>query len=103
MDLSKLSLEQLLGDLQVVAKEAPTIVEMWIKDQGYYPGQTRLMSQDLYIVFRTWALQQADITRGDIPGINVWGVEMTGRFKKGRSKHGNFYYISREADVSYPT
>jgi len=103
MDLSKLSLEQLLGDLQVVVREAPTVTEMWINDQGYYPGQTRMKSQELYIAFRAWATQQADIAGGDIPGISVWGVEMTGRFKKGRSNRGLFYYISREAVATYPT
>jgi hypothetical protein len=103
MDLKDVPLEQLLGDLQVVAKRDISIVDMWIKDQQYYPGQTRVGSSELYTRFVDWCRQQADITSGDIPDLWRWGVEMTARFKKGRSNRGLFYYISRESDVSYPT
>jgi hypothetical protein len=103
MDLKDIPLEQLLGDLQVVAKRDLTVVEQWIKEEQYYPGQTRVGSSELYGRFVAWATQQPDITKGDIPDLWRWGVEMTARFKKGRSKHGLFYYISRESDVSYPT
>ena len=103
MDLKNIPLEQLLGDLQVVAKRPLSVVEMWIKEQGYYPGQTRVGSKELYARFIEWATQHPDITKGEVPDLWRWGVEMTARFKKGRSNRGFFYYISRESDVSYPT
>jgi hypothetical protein len=100
MDLKDLPVEQLLDQLSVADLRAPCAVDLWIKAESYHPGQTRVQSQDLYQQFKAWVAQQPDNTSMKVPDFWRWGVQMGQRFKKGRSKHGNFYYISRESDIT---
>lgn len=102
LDISNLSLDDLLADAASPADRGPrkrNLVEDWLLAEGYHPGQTRMASGELYARFRKWA--EAQEAR-PIPVVSTWGVAMAMRFKKGRSKHGNFYYISRESGCLIP-
>jgi hypothetical protein len=93
-DIQQAPLHDLLADLEGGAPAPATLVQTWLIAEGYYPGDTRVGSSELYLRFRKWAEEQGH-TR--IPVQSRWGAEMTRRLKSGRSNKGNFYYISRES------
>ena len=95
LDLSSLTLDDLLQGIEDRAGRPPDLVDSWIKSEGYYPGQTRVPASELYASFKDWARLQGATK---IPPASHWGVAMARRFKRGRSKVGKFYYISRESE-----
>jgi len=91
-DISHLADDDLLRLL--AGRDVPKVglPELWAKSEGYYPGQTRVLRSELYQKFRNWAKSQG---HAEITNTNTWGFWMGQNFKRGRSKHGIFYYISR--------
>ncbi len=99
LEIRTLSDDDLLQDIAGRAAPAPNQVQAWIIAQGYYPGQTREPARQLYQLFRAWALAQG---YQPVTHVAVWGQIMAMRFKRGRGRHGNFYYISRESVPDVP-
>src|SRR5687768_1696350 len=98
LDIRQLDTEALLQDFTVPASNAPSPLDMWLESAGIYPGTTRVGARELYDAFRAWCQANAGII-DKIPVIHVWGRDMAMRFKRGKGKRGNFYYISRERQV----
>lgn len=88
---------EMLGDATPVEDDP---VKRWVITEGYYPGTSRVMANDLYQRFLTWLRQHPEIVTEKITKTR-FGMEMGRRFKRGRSSKGHFYYISRsdEADL----
>jgi hypothetical protein len=99
-DIRELSVEQLLGDLPTAAPRTPNPIDLWIESAGVYPGTTKVPSTKLYLEYQAFMAANPDL--GRTLAIRVWGKYMVTKFKKGRGKTGQFYYISRERDVTIP-
>jgi hypothetical protein len=105
LDISKLSLQDLLADVPSTTRPGgrpPTPVEEWIKVADIHPGTTRVSATDLYREFHMWWKTESAHRDTPPPGIRLWGKNMAGRFKTGRGNRGIFYYISRDRVVEIP-
>lgn len=98
LDIRNLPTEALLQDFTVPDANAPVPLDMWLEEQGIFPGTTRVPARQLYDQFKQWCQANAGII-DKVPVIHVWGRDMAMRFKRGKGKRGNFYYISRERQV----
>lgn len=91
-NLSTQNLMELLGDATPVEDDP---VSKWLKSEGYYPGQSRILSRTLYQRFQTWLRQHPEIVTEKMTHT-AFGQQMRRRFKWGRSAKGNVYYVSRD-------
>jgi hypothetical protein len=94
-EIQAADLNELLGGLAVRASGGPDPVDTWANAEGYYPGDTKVASSELWRRFRAWHAQNCP---DDLqpPTLKHFGVVMSRRFRKGRGKMGIFYYISRK-------
>lgn len=99
MDLASLSLEELMQGIEAVSLAASTSVDNWVESEGYFPGTTRVQAQTLYDKYAIWL--EANPEAGRRYDIKSWGKLMSAKFKRGRSKYGSHYYISRREAHSF--
>lgn len=95
MNISDLSLDDLLRGTEDRAAETVNTVDKWVQVQGIYPGTTRVMASDLYNRYVAYMKAQ-DPQGAGIVSISRWGVAMNLRFKRGKNAYGRFYYVSQE-------
>lgn len=104
LNIQDVSTDDLLAAISDRAPKPPEPIPMWLETEGYFPGTTRILASELYARFCTWyAEQQAFSANGaKVPTLYHWGTEMTRRFKKGRGKHGVYYWVTRECVAIAP-
>lgn len=100
--IESLEIDDLLRDLEGRADRPPSLIEMWLDSQGYYPGTSRMTATELLEIFQDWYRVRPELSVYPLPGPTAFGMEMGRRFKRGRGSRGNFYYISRKKDPSIP-
>lgn len=98
LDITEIDTEALLRDFTVPDQAKPIPLDIWLKQQCIFPGTTRVGAKSLYIQYCDWCRANPDII-DKVPYIHVWGRDMGMRFKRGKGKQGNHYYISRERQV----
>lgn len=99
LSLESLSVEELMQGLEGTDPATYNSVELWLKEEGYYPGSTRVEADQLYANYLKW-FEDAQI-EGRRLDVRSWGKVMIGRFKRGRTKRGSSYYISRRESHSF--
>lgn len=97
-DIRTLELNELLDQLEVRAHRPETDFDKWLVEQDVFPGTSRVRCVDLYEQYRTWWMNTPGMTE-KLLDIRSFGKHMTRRFKAGKSKLGQVYYISRQREV----
>lgn len=87
----------LLAALANVPRSVPTLAEYWCKLVGLQPGTCRVPASALYREWRDWWRNQADYMDYGAAGLAAWGRYMAAHYRRGRGKHGKFYYVARKA------
>lgn len=94
MDIKQLELKQLIEGVSGTAPAEDNSVKYWLREAGIYPGQTRETAEKLYWEYIAWWRNHMGDSQ-KIPSVVSFGIAMSLGFKRGRSKHGIFYYVSR--------
>lgn len=102
MDITQLDLDDLLSAIEDRNEASANMIDKWLKEEGYYPGSTRISASELYKRFMEWYRQlpeQERVRYGKLPNISAWGKWMIGRFRSTRTNKCRMYYISRQESV----
>lgn len=96
--LEHASLDDLLDGLHPVPVKQPSALAIWLEQEGYFPGTSRIQAAELYARYVAWRASHPEID-GPVEQLRVWGKAMSSRFRTTRGKSGMLYWISRQREV----
>jgi hypothetical protein len=94
MDIKTASISDILLDVTNHTDKPSNSIMLWLEEDGYEPGLTRVKSSELYRRFCLWAGDNSEKCH-KLPTLTAFGQYMRTRFKQTIHHDGHKYWIRR--------